>query len=82
MNAKNITLTVCVTLLVACTKTDPNMVTISGNITNPIGESSIFSNQDTSYSTTVNEDGTFSISFILIDKKYKQPCYYLGKPHF
>jgi len=51
-------------------KTDPNQVTIRGNITNPIGESVIFSNQDTSYSITANEDGTFSISFVLDSATY------------
>ena len=58
------------TLLFACTKTDPNLVTISGEITNPIGESISFSSQDTSYSTTTNEDGTFSISFLLDSATY------------
>jgi len=51
-------------------KTDPNQVTIRGNITNPIGESVIFSNQDTSYSITANEDGTFYISFVLDSATY------------
>ena len=58
------------TLLFSCTKTDPNLVTISGKVTNPIGESISFSNQDTSYSTTTNEDGTFSISFLLDSATY------------
>ena len=52
------------------TKTDPNQVTITGEITNPIGESVSFSNQDTSYSTTANEDGTFAISFNLDSTSY------------
>mgnify|MGYP006090093527 FL=1 len=65
MNFKNLTIILCATLLFACTKTDPNQVTITGEITNPKGESVIFSNQDTSYSTTTNEDGTFTISFNL-----------------
>ena len=52
------------------TKTEPNKVTITGKITNPIGESVAFSNQDTSYSTTSNEDGTFTISFILDSATY------------
>jgi len=58
------------TLLFACTKTDPNLVTISGKITNPIGKNISFSSQDTSYSTTTNEDGTFSISFLLDSATY------------
>jgi thiol-disulfide isomerase/thioredoxin len=47
------------------TNTAPNQVTITGEITNPRGESVAFSNQDTSYSTSANENGTFSISFNL-----------------
>ena len=65
MNFKNLTIILCATLLFACTKTDPNQVTITGEITNPKGESVIFSNQDTSYSTTTNKDGAFTISFNL-----------------
>ena len=60
-------------LLLACTKTDPNQVTIAGEITNPKGESVIFSNPDNpdnSYSTTANEDGTFTISFNLDSATY------------
>jgi len=65
MNLKNLMTIILATLLFACTKTDPNQVTITGEITNPKGESVIFSNQDTSYSTTANEDGSFVISFNL-----------------
>ena len=49
----------CATLLLACTKKDPNQVTINGEITNPVGESINFSNKDTSYATNTNENGTF-----------------------
>ena len=52
------------------TNTDPNQVTITGKITNPIGESVAFSNQDTSYSTTANANGTFTISFDLDSATY------------
>ena len=52
------------------TNTDPNQVTITGEITNPRGELVAFSNQDTSYSTTANEDGTFTISFDLDSATY------------
>ena len=52
------------------TNTDPNQVTITGEITNPIGESVSFSNQDTSYSTTANANGTFTISFDLDSATY------------
>ena len=54
----------------ACTKKDPNLVTISGEITNPVEESVIFSSKDTSYETTANEDGTFAISFMLDSAVY------------
>lgn len=40
-------------------------VTIAGKITNPRGESVSFINQDTSYSTTTNKNGAFTISFDL-----------------
>jgi thiol-disulfide isomerase/thioredoxin len=52
------------------TNTNPNQVKITGDITNPIGESVAFSNQDTSYSTTANANGTFSISFDLDSATY------------
>jgi len=52
------------------TTTDPNQVTIAGEITNPRGKSVAFSNQDTTYSTTANEDGTFAISFNLDSASY------------
>ena len=65
MTLKDLTPIILATLFFACAKTDPNQVTITGEITNPKGESVIFSNQDTSYSTTTNEDGTFTISFNL-----------------
>ncbi|HIE73213.1 MAG TPA: redoxin domain-containing protein [Flavobacteriales bacterium] len=65
MNLKNLMTIILATLLFACTKTDPNQVTITGEITNPKGESVTFSNQDTSYSTSANEDGSFVISFNL-----------------
>jgi hypothetical protein len=58
------------TLLFACTKTNPNLVTITGKITNPIGESVTFSSNDTSYVTTTNEDGTFEITFSLDSSIY------------
>ena len=50
--------------------TNPNQVTITGEITNPRGESVSFSNQDTTYSTAANENGTFSISFNLDSAAY------------
>jgi len=70
MNLKNLTIILCATLLFACTKTDPKQVTITGKITNPKGELVAFNQKDTSYSTTSNEDGTFSISFALDSATY------------
>ena len=52
------------------TTTDENQVTITGKITNPKGESVAFSNQDTSYNTTANANGTFTISFDLDSATY------------
>ena len=51
-------------------KIDPNQVKITGEITNPIGGNIAFSNQDTSYSASANENGTFSISFNLDSATY------------
>jgi len=51
-------------------KTETNKVTITGKISNPIGESVSFFSQDTSYSTTSNKNGTFSISFDLDSSTY------------
>ena len=70
MTLKDLTPIILATLFFACAKTDPNQVTITGEITNPKGESVIFSNQDTSYSTTANEDGTFAIAFSLDSATY------------
>jgi thiol-disulfide isomerase/thioredoxin len=70
MKAKLFVAIVCVTLLVACTKTDPNLVIITGQITNPRGESASFACKDTSYVASIKEDGTFEISFTLDSSKY------------
>lgn len=76
MNVKNITLIICVTLLIACTKTNRNQVTITGKITNPIGNEVQFNTQvapffaDTTYSTILNKDGTFAISFNIDSATY------------
>ena len=51
-------------------KTDPSQVTITGEITNPKGELVTFNQKDTSYTTTLNENGTFSISFNLDSATY------------
>ena len=59
-----------ITLLVACTETDPNLVTITGKITNPRGTYALFTCEDTSYAAIVNKDGIFKITFSLDSSKY------------
>ena len=61
---------ITVTLLVACSKKNPNLVIITGKIAHPIGESVTFASTDTSYLTTTNEDGTFEIRFSLDSATY------------
>ena len=76
MNLKNLLTIALATLLFACTKTDQNQVTITGKIINPIGDEVQFNTQvapflgDTIYSTTLNKDGTFAISFNLDSATY------------
>lgn len=70
MKTKAILTIVIATLLFACTKTDPKLVTITGKITNKIGTSVTFFNQDTSYFTTINKDGSFNITFSLDSSVY------------
>jgi thiol-disulfide isomerase/thioredoxin len=50
--------------------TDTDKVTIMGKINNTKGESVTFSNQDTSYVTTTQANGTFMISFSLDSATY------------
>lgn len=57
-------------MLYACTNSNSNLVTITGEITNPKGESVAFSDRDTSYSTTANEEGLFEIEFSLDTSTY------------
>jgi len=70
MTLKHLLTIACTILLFTCAKTSTAQVKITGEITNPMGENVAFSNQDTSYSTTANEDGTFSISFFLDSATY------------
>ena len=70
MKVKLIIAIIGAAILVACTKTNPNLVTITGKITNPRGESASFKCKDTSYVTSIKEDGTFEISFSLDSSKY------------
>ena len=65
MKTKLLIAIISAAMLVACTKTDPNLVTITGNIINPKGESASFKGKDTTYVASINEDGTFEISFSL-----------------
>lgn len=58
------------TFLFACTKTNSNLVIITGKITNPIGESVFFKSNDTIYSTTTNDDGIFEITFSMDSSRY------------
>lgn len=59
----------CATMLFACTEKDPNLVTITGKVTNPIGETVAFVANDTTYTTTL-ADGTFEISFAIDSAQY------------
>lgn len=61
---------IALTLLYSCKNTDPNLVTISGKITNPVEESVSFQSKDTIYSTTLSEEGTFTISFSVDSSMY------------
>ena len=58
------------TLFFASAKSNPNLVAISGKITNPKGESVAFYCKDTTYSTIANKDGTFEIAFSLDSSTY------------
>ena len=73
MNLNKITLILCFTLIFSCRETNPDQVTITGKITNPIGDEVQFNTQvapwssdrDTTYTATTNKDGSFTISFSL-----------------
>lgn len=56
-------------MLFACTKQNPNQVTITGKVTNPIGETVEFVANDTTYATTL-ADGAFEISFVIDSAQY------------
>jgi thiol-disulfide isomerase/thioredoxin len=62
MKLRNLLIVALATLLFACTNTNPKQVIISGTITNPKGDVVEFRMKDTTYSTTLNKDNTFSIS--------------------
>jgi thiol-disulfide isomerase/thioredoxin len=57
-------------MLVGCNTKNPNEVTVSGTITNPINNTVEFFNKDTSFTTTTKEDGSFSLSFTLDSAAY------------
>jgi len=58
------------TLLFACTQKDPNQVTVTGKVTNPIGETADFIAADTTFSTNLMDDGTFEIDFVIDSAQY------------
>jgi len=70
MKTKIISTIAIVAFLVSCTQPDPNLVSIAGKITNPLGASVGFICNDTTYSTEINEDGTFEITFSLDSSTY------------
>jgi thiol-disulfide isomerase/thioredoxin len=70
MKTKSILAIVLAAFLIACTETDPNLVSITGKITNPAGEEVSFSGNDTTYSASLSEDGTFEIAFSLDSAAY------------
>jgi len=49
---------------------DPNSITITGSITNPISDMVMFNYSDTSYQAKVNEDGGFAITFTQDSAQY------------
>jgi thiol-disulfide isomerase/thioredoxin len=57
-------------MLVGCNTKNPNEVTVSGIITNPINNTVEFFNKDTSFTATTKEDGSFSLSFTLDSAAY------------
>ena len=70
MKIKTLSTIAIATVLFACTKSDLNLVTITGKITNPLGVSVGFISKDTTYSTALNDDGTFEIGFSLDSSTY------------
>lgn len=75
MKTKLSILFVIATFLYGCTNTDPNLVTITGKITNPVDElvsfqSISFQSKDTIYSTTLTQKGTFEITISLDSSMY------------
>jgi len=59
-----------ISLFFACKETNPNLVTITGEVSNPIGEAITFTGKDTTFSTTLNEKGIFEITFLLDSSIY------------
>jgi len=70
MKTKISTAIAIATILFACTKPDPNLVSITGKIKNPMGASAGFIGKDTTYVTNINDDGTFEIIFSLDSSTY------------
>ncbi|PIE88749.1 MAG: hypothetical protein CSA04_00235, partial [Bacteroidetes bacterium] len=57
-------------VLFSCTPKDPNLVTITGKITNPVDENVAFIGSDTTYTATTAPDGTFTVTFTLDSAAY------------
>ncbi len=58
--------------LFSCTSNDPNLVTISGTIINPLNDNASFRFKDTSYTASLLDDGSFQISFPVDSATYLQ----------
>ena len=65
MKFHNLLIVLFLGTLFSCSTKDPSLVTITGVITNPIGEEVTFKAKDTSYIATADENGAFSVSFPL-----------------
>ena len=65
MKFHNLLIVLFLGTLFSCSTKDTSLVTITGVITNPIGEEVTFKAKDTTYTTTADENGAFSISFPL-----------------
>ncbi len=61
MKLKNLLVIALVALLYSCSNNNSNYVTVSGTITNPIGDTVKFILNDTSYVTTLSDENNFTI---------------------
>ena len=70
MKIKYSLLILVLVLIYGCSKDQAKQVTIEGKVINPKGENIAFNSKDTSYTSLLNKDGSFSISFILDSASY------------